>query len=160
MRQTPTGCGKQVLRVVLILRQHPQHQGLEGWLDNFDLELNGEEVMSKRDVSVRQLSSKRARSSLQWVQRVPVASDMDLALMTFSDEEPGDYDPFELGFEMEAPCAAVAITGSSSSSSSSSCPASSGSVCSYLDGNPKGTDCHQQKRITEKREKLKDANAV
>ena len=80
------------------------------------------EVMSKRDVTVRQLSNKRARNRLQWVPRVPIAADMGPALMTFSDEEPEDHDPFELGFEMKAPCAAAAGTGSSSSSSSS-CPA-------------------------------------
>ena len=116
-----TRWGKQVLRDVLILRQHPQHRGLEGRLDNFDLELNGEEVMTKRDVAVRQLSNKRVRSNQQCVPRAPVADDEDPALMTFPDEEATDkYDPFELGFnpleERAGTYEQEADTGGSSSS--------------------------------------------
>ena len=86
----PTRWGKQVLRGVLIQRQHPQHRGQEGRLDNFDFEMTDPAVMTKRDVSVRQLSNKSSRGSSQWVPKVPSAAEADPALMTFSEEEPDD----------------------------------------------------------------------
>ena len=74
--------------------------------------------MSRRDVKVKKISNKRARSSLQWVPKVPLAADIDPALMNFSEEEPDEYDPFELGFDVGIPGYSQGVTGGSSSSNS------------------------------------------
>ena len=55
-------------------------------------------MMTKRDVAVKQLCNKRARSSLQWVPREPGAADEDPALMTFSEDEM-DESMFDLGYD-------------------------------------------------------------
>ena len=117
----PTKWGKQVLRDVLVLRQHPQHRGPDGKLDNADLDICDPMVTSQRDVKIKKICNKRARSSSQWVPEVPQLAETDPALMLFSEDEPEDYDPFELGFDAGEPGVATAhTTGSSSSSSSSS----------------------------------------
>ena len=62
--QEPQGT-QESERDILVLRQHPQHRGPEGRLDNVDLNINDPLVTSHSDVKVKKLSNNRSRGCSQ-----------------------------------------------------------------------------------------------